>query len=142
LSKFAAQKPPATLNQGVSITVGSANFPENEIIAQIYATALQATGASVKTKFNIGSREKYMPAMLDGEIDLIPEYSGVLLQYFDKNATATSSADVFAALPKALPSKLEALNQSQAQDADTLCVTQATAQKYHLTSIADLAKKA
>jgi osmoprotectant transport system substrate-binding protein len=140
LSKFSSQKPPATLNKGVSITVGSANFPENEIIAQIYATALQATGATVKTKFNIGSREKYMPALQDGEVDLIPEYSGVLLQFFDKSATATSPADVFAALPAALPSKLEALNQSQAQDSDSLCVTKQTADKYGLTSIADLAK--
>ncbi|HJQ42857.1 MAG TPA: glycine betaine ABC transporter substrate-binding protein [Jatrophihabitantaceae bacterium] len=142
LAQFSAQKPPANLNKGVSITVGSANFPENEIIAQIYAIALQATGATVKTKFNIGSREKYMPAMQDGEVDLIPEYSGVLLQFFDKNATATSSADVFAALPKALPAKLEVLNQSQAQDADAIVVTKATASKYGLTSIADLAKKA
>jgi osmoprotectant transport system substrate-binding protein len=142
LAQYSAQKPPATLNKGVTITVGSANFPENEIIAQIYAIALEATGATVHTKFNIGSREKYMPAMLDGEIDLIPEYSGVLLQYFDKSATATSSSAVFAALPSALPAKLEVLDQSQAQDVDTLCVTKATAEKYHLTSIADLAKKA
>jgi osmoprotectant transport system substrate-binding protein len=141
LAKFSAQKPPATLNKGVTITVGSANFPENEIIATIYAIALEATGATVHTKFNIGSREKYMPAMLDGEIDLIPEYSGVLLQFFDKSATATSSNDVFAALPKALPAKLTVLDQSQAQDVDTLCVTRQTADKYHLTSIADLAKK-
>jgi osmoprotectant transport system substrate-binding protein len=141
LAKYSAQKPSATLNQGVSITVGSANFPENQIIAQIYATALQATGATVKTKFNIGSREKYMPALQDGEIDLIPEYSGVLLQFFDKTATATSSAAVYAALPAALPAKLTVLNQSQAQDSDALCVTKATADKYGLTSIADLAKK-
>ena len=140
LDQYSAQKPPATLNSGVTSTVGSANFPENQIIARIYATALQTSGATVKTKFNIGSREKYMPALQDGEVDLIPEYSGVLLQFFDKTATATSSADVFAALPAALPAKLEVLDQSQAQDSDSLCVTKATADKYGLTSIADLAK--
>lgn len=142
LHQFAAQRPPATLNKGVSITVGSANFPENETIATIYAIALQATGATVKTKLNIGSREEYMPSMLDGEIDLIPEYSGVLLQFFDKNATATSSSAVYAALPAALPAKLEVLDQSSAQDQDAVVVTQATAQKYHLTSIAQLGKPA
>ncbi|HKC28144.1 MAG TPA: glycine betaine ABC transporter substrate-binding protein [Jatrophihabitans sp.] len=142
LAQFASQKPPATLNKGVTITIGSANFPENQVIAQIYATALQATGATVHTKFNIGSREKYMPALQDGEVDLIPEYSGVLLQFFDKNATATSSDAVFAALPKALPAKLEVLNQSQAEDVDSIVVTKDTANKYHLTSIADLANKA
>jgi osmoprotectant transport system substrate-binding protein len=142
LAQFSAQQPPANLNKGVSLTVGSANFPENEILAEIYATALQATGAKVATKLNIGSREKYIPAMLDGEVDLFPEYSGVLLQYFDKNATATSSAAVYAALPKALPAKLTVLDQSAAQDADAIVVTKQTADKYHLTSIADLANPA
>jgi osmoprotectant transport system substrate-binding protein len=142
LAKFSAQKPPATLNKGVSITVGSANFPENVVLAEIYAIALQATGAKVSTKLNIGSREKYIPGLKDGSIDLIPEYSGVLLQYFDKTATATSSADVYTALAKAVPAPLIVLDQSQAQDADAIVVTKATADKYNLTSIADLAKKA
>jgi glycine betaine/choline ABC-type transport system substrate-binding protein len=136
------QQPPATLNKGVSLTVGSANFPENAILAEIYAIALKATGAAVKTKLNIGSREKYIPGLKDGSIDLIPEYSGVLLQYFDKKATATSSQDVYAALQKAVPAKLTVLDQSQAQDADAIVVTKQTADKYHLTSIADLAKTA
>jgi osmoprotectant transport system substrate-binding protein len=142
LQQFASQRPPATLNKGVSITVGSANFPENVVLAEIYAIALKATGANVKTKLNIGSREKYIPGLKDGSIDLIPEYSGVLLQYFDKNATARSSAAVYAALQKAVPPNLTVLNQSQAQDADAIVVTKATAEKYHLTSIADLAKPA
>ncbi len=142
LQRFATQQPPANLNAGVSLTVGSANFPENEILAQIYATALQATGANVKTKLNIGSREKYMPGMLDGEIDLIPEYSGVLLQFFKKGAKATSSAAVYAALKTAVPTKLTVLAQSTAQDADAIVVTKDTAQQYNLVSIADLAKPA
>jgi osmoprotectant transport system substrate-binding protein len=136
------QQPPATLNQGVSLTVGSANFPENVVLAEIYAVALKATGAKVSTKLNIGSREKYIPALKDGEINLVPEYSGVLLQYFDKGAAATSSAAVYAALQKAVPAPLIVLDQSQAQDADAIVVTKQTADKYGLTSIADLAKKA
>ena len=141
LTKFAAQKPPADLNKGVSLTVGSANFPENVVLAEIYAIALKATGANVSTKLNIGSREKYIPGLKDGSIDLIPEYSGVLLQYFDKGATATSSDAVFSALATAVPAPLTVLDQSQAQDADAIVVTKATADKYHLTSIADLAKQ-
>jgi glycine betaine/choline ABC-type transport system substrate-binding protein len=134
--------PTTTPAKGVSITVGSANFPENVILADIYADALQAAGAKVTKKLNIGSREKYIPGLQDGSIDLIPEYSGVLLQYFDKGATAASSDDVYSALQKAVPAKLTVLEQSQAQDADAIVVTKATADKYHLTSIADLAKKA
>jgi osmoprotectant transport system substrate-binding protein len=121
-----------------TIVVGSANFPENELLADIYAEALKSKGVKVSTNLNIGSREAYMPAMLDGSIDLIPEYSGVLLQYFNQNATQTSSDAVYAALQKALPSKLTVLNQSAAQDKDAVVVTQQTAAKYHLKSIADL----
>ena len=133
--------PTAAAAKGVSITVGSANFPENEVIADIYADALSAAGASVTKKLDIGSREKYISGLKDGSLDLVPEYSGVLLQYLDKTATAVTSAAIYAALPAALPSNLTILDQSQAQDADAIVVTAATAKKYGLTSIADLAKK-
>ena len=103
-----------------TIIVGSANFPESALLADIYAGALSAKGVKVSTKLNIGSRETTMPALQDGSIDLIPEYSGNLLQYVDKTATAVSSADVFAALPKALPAGLEVLDQSTAEDKDAM----------------------
>jgi osmoprotectant transport system substrate-binding protein len=125
---------------GVSIKVGSANFQENVLLAQIYAEALKAKGAKVSTKLNIGSRETYIPGIQDGSIDLVPEYSGVLLQYFDKKATAASSEDVYAALKTALPAQLVVLDQSTAEDQDAIVVTKATAEKYNLTSIGDLAK--
>jgi osmoprotectant transport system substrate-binding protein len=125
---------------GVSVKVGSANFQESVLLAQIYAEALRAQGANVSTRLNIGSRETYVPGLKDGSIDLIPEYSGVLLQYFDPKATAVSSADVYAALQKAVPAPLTVLDQSSAQDKDAIVVTKATADTYHLVSIADLAK--
>lgn len=131
-----------TSAKGVKLTVGSANFPENVILAEIYAAALQAQGASITKKLNIGSREKYYPALKSGALDLFPEYSGTILQYIDKNATATSPDDVYAALKAALPSNLIALDKSDAQDSDAVVVTKATADKYQLTSIADLAKPA
>jgi osmoprotectant transport system substrate-binding protein len=121
-----------------TIVVGSANFPENVVLADIYAGALSAKGVKVTTKLNIGSRETYIPALKDGSIDLIPEYSGVLLQYFNKTATQVTSDDIFAALKTAVPAPLEVLDQSAAQDKDAVVVTKATATKYHLTSIADL----
>jgi glycine betaine/choline ABC-type transport system substrate-binding protein len=126
---------------GQSLTVGSANFQENVILANIYAQALQAQGATVSTQLNIGSRETYMPGLQDGSIDVIPEYTGVLLQFFDETATATSPEDVYAALPAVLPSGLVVLDQSQAEDKDAIVVTQETADQYGLTSITDLAGK-
>ena len=134
--------PAGNAAKGASLVVGSANFPENVVLADVYADALQAAGAKITKKLNIGSRETYIPALKDGSIDLIPEYSGVLLQYFDKASTASSSAAVFAALPKALPASLTVLPQSSAEDRDAIVVTAQTAQKYGLTSIADLAKSA
>ena len=121
-----------------TIIVGSANFPENALLADIYADALSAKGVKVTKKLNIGSRETYIPALKDGSIDLIPEYSGVLLQYFDKSATAVSPDDVFAALQKAVPAPLTVLDKSAAEDKDAVVVTKATATKYNLTSISDL----
>jgi osmoprotectant transport system substrate-binding protein len=55
-----------------SIVVGSADFPESQLLATIYADALKAAGVDATTKLNIGSREVYMPALLDGSIDLLP----------------------------------------------------------------------
>jgi osmoprotectant transport system substrate-binding protein len=123
-----------------TITVGSADFPENRIIAEIYAQGLEAKGVKVKKKLGIGTREAYIPALKNGEIDLIPEYTGNLLQYVDKNATASAPDDVVAAVEKALPDGLEILDVSKAEDKDSLNVTPEFAQKNGVATIADLAK--
>jgi osmoprotectant transport system substrate-binding protein len=121
-----------------SIIVGSANFAESSLLADIYIEALKAKGVKASGKLNIGAREVYIPAIKDGSISLLPEYSGALLQYVDKTATAVSSADIIAALPAALPDTLSVLDQSTAQDQDAIVVTAATAAKYNLKTIADL----
>ena len=121
-----------------TIIVGSADFPESQLLAKIYALALAAKGMKVDTKLNIGSREVYMPALLDGSIDLLPEYAGATLSYLDKNATAHAPKDVVEALGKALPKGVSMLTASDAQDSDVLAVTEETAKKYSLTSIEDL----
>jgi osmoprotectant transport system substrate-binding protein len=123
-----------------AVVVGSANFPENELLAEIYALALQAKGVKVTTKLNIGAREAYYPQIQKGAISIIPEYNGTLLSVeVDKTSTAKTTADVDAALASGLPSTLEVLNPADAQDSDSITVTAATAAKYHLKTIADLA---
>ncbi|MFN2518945.1 MAG: ABC transporter substrate-binding protein [Jatrophihabitantaceae bacterium] len=122
-----------------SITVGSAGFPENELLADIYADALTAKGVSVKKKLLIGERAQYLAALKDGSIDFVPEYSGSILDFIDTKATAKSPADVYTALESAVPSTQAVLNPSAAQDNDTITVTKDTADKYHLTNIGDLA---
>ncbi|SDI78639.1 osmoprotectant transport system substrate-binding protein [Frankineae bacterium MT45] len=121
-----------------SVIVGSADFAENVLLANIYADAMSAKGVKVTKKLNIGERAAYIPALKDGSIDFIPEYSGSILYYLDPKATAKSPADVYAALPTAAGSDLSVLQYAAAQDSDTITVTKATASKYHLTSIADL----
>ena len=122
-----------------TVVVGSANFPEDELLAEIYVQALQAKGVKVTPKFNIGAREVYYPQIEKGSISILPEYNGALLTTsVDKNSTAATTTEVNAALKAKLPSTLEILNSSTAQDKDSVTVTQATAKKYHLKSIADL----
>ena len=90
------------------------------------------------SKLNIGSRETYIPALKDGSIDLIPEYTGVLAQYFNKDAKATDADGVYKELKAALPPTLTVLDKSAAEDKDAVVVTKETADKYKLKSIADL----
>ncbi len=122
-----------------TVVVGSANFPENELLAEIYVLALQDKHVKVTSKFNIGAREVYYPQIEKGAISIIPEYNGALLTTsVDTSSTAATTAQVDSALQAKLPSSLEILTPSSAQDKDSVTVTQATAAKDHLKSIADL----
>jgi osmoprotectant transport system substrate-binding protein len=122
-----------------SVVVGSANFPESELLAEVYALALQDKGVKAATKLNIGSREVYYPQVVKGAITIFPEYNGALLSgEVDPSSTAKTTAAVDAALTAKLPSNLEILNPAPAQDSDSMTVTAATAAKYHLKTIADL----
>jgi osmoprotectant transport system substrate-binding protein len=123
-----------------SVVVGSANFPESELLATIYAQALQAKGIKVTTKLNIGAREIYYPQIKSGALTILPEYNGALLSTsVDPKTTAKTTAQVDAALTAGLPKTLEILNPSTAQDADSVTVTAAFAKAHHLKSIPDLA---
>ena len=122
-----------------SVVVGSADFPESKIVAEIYAQALEANEFTVVRQFGIGSRETYIPALRDHSIDLVPEYTGNLLQYFDPTSTVTKPDQVELALYRALPGDLSILTPAPADDTDTVTVTEATAAKWNLTTIADLA---
>jgi osmoprotectant transport system substrate-binding protein len=122
-----------------TVVVGSANFPEDQLLAQIYIEALQAKGVKVTPKLNIGSREVYYPQIRNGTITILPEYNGALLTTsVDTSSKAATTRQVNDALKAKLPSSLEILNSSPAQDKDSVTVTQATAKKYHLKSISDL----
>ncbi|MDH6181170.1 osmoprotectant transport system substrate-binding protein [Microbacteriaceae bacterium SG_E_30_P1] len=123
-----------------AIVVGSQAYYSNEIIAEIYAQALEGAGFTVERQFQIGQRDAYLPSLESGEIDLFPEYSGNLLQFYSPDTTATTSDEVYAELQDALPEGLTVLDQSSATDQDSYNVTAAFAEENNLASLADLAK--
>lgn len=123
-----------------TIRVGAANFAESQILADVYAAALTAKGVKATTGDPIGARAVYIKALDQGSIDLVPEYAYSLLTYLNSKATQTAPDAIVAALKKELPSNQVVLDVSKAQDANSVTVTKATAKKWNLTSIADLAK--
>lgn len=131
-----ASQPP---EESDAIVIGSQAYYSNEIIAEIYAQALEAEGFAVERQFQLGQRDVYMPALEASEIDLFPEYTGNLLQYFDPEATATEADAVYDALVEVLPENLQALAMSPATDQDSYNVTAEFAEANNLTSIEDLA---
>ena len=124
---------------GSSITIGSADFPESALLGEIYAQALEAKGVTVKRQFNIGSRETYLKAIEGGEVDVLPEYTGSLLNFYDKNAKVSQSDEVYAALQGAVPDGLTVLAKSAAEDKNSLVVTSDTATAWSVKAIPDLA---
>jgi osmoprotectant transport system substrate-binding protein len=139
LAACSSSSNPVAPPKATSVVVGSANFPENEVLAEIYSLALQHIGVKVTNKFNIGSREVYYPEIVKGAVTILPEYNGALLTTsVNTSSTATTTAAVDAALTSGLPSALEILNPSAAQDKDSVTVTQAFATAHHITSLAQL----
>jgi osmoprotectant transport system substrate-binding protein len=121
------------------VIVGSTNFPEQLILAQMYAAVLKKAGVDVTTRLNLGNREVVFPALEKGEIQLLPEYNGSVLSFLDPKATAVTSEEVNTALAPLLQAKnLVALQQSPAEDKDGWAVTKETATKYNLQKIGDL----
>jgi osmoprotectant transport system substrate-binding protein len=123
-----------------TVTVGSANFPESEIVAELYVGALESAGVETETSLGIGAREAYVGAVQDGSVDVVPDYSGNLLLFADPEATASSAEETMDALPGALPEGLAVLEPAEAQNKDAMVVTPGTAEQYGLTSIADMAE--
>ncbi|MFF3418938.1 ABC transporter substrate-binding protein [Streptomyces sp. NPDC002698] len=125
-----------------TVVVGSNNFPESILLADIYGEALKSKGINVSYKLNIGSRETTYGLIKNGTITVLPEYNGALLAYLDAKAAPTSVEETNQAVSAKLDPKLSLLESSEAQDKDAVAVNEATAKKYGLTgksTIGDLA---
>ncbi|HUF06612.1 MAG TPA: ABC transporter substrate-binding protein [Candidatus Binatia bacterium] len=135
-----AGSPPGDLP---SLTVGSAGFWESAVVAEIYAQALENAGFSVERNLELGARDVTHPALISGEIDLMPEYlGGYLAQTFE--GTPTPDVDeTFNALQAELEAEgLVAFEPTPGTDADGFVVRQETADDLGLATMSDLAEVA
>jgi osmoprotectant transport system substrate-binding protein len=124
---------------GDPIIVGSANFSESALVAEIYAQALEAEGFTIDRKLNTGTREIYKPALESGELDLVPEYIGTMLQFLGGTPTA-DSATTHSDLAEAwAPAGIAVLDYASAQDKNGFVVTAETASEFGFESVSDLA---
>ncbi|MHC5908786.1 ABC transporter substrate-binding protein [Streptomyces sp. S6] len=126
-------------SDGKSVVVGSNNFAESTLLADIYGEALKAKGIKVTYKPNIGSRETTYGLLKNGSIHVLPEYNGSLLAYLDSKAPQTSLETVNAAAKAKVDSKLTLLNSSPAEDKDSVTINAETAKQYNLTAASTLA---
>ncbi len=134
-----------------SATVGSADFGEARIIAEMYAQVLEADGYEVTRKLGVGSREVYIKAMENGEIDLVPEYLGTLTEFFNtqvNGSDAAETAPLASSDPDQTMDNLQPLAQQQgftvtsysaAVDQNAFAVTRETAEANDFVNTSDLA---
>jgi osmoprotectant transport system substrate-binding protein len=124
-----------------TVIIGSTNFSEQLVLGELYAQTLEANGYTVTRKFNLGNREIVFPALQSGQIDMEADYLATLLAFVDKTAQGSTDPKVTAAtLQKVLePKGLTVLDYAPAVDQNGFVVTKATADKYKLTKLSDLA---
>jgi osmoprotectant transport system substrate-binding protein len=125
-----------------TITIAGFKFSEGSVLAEVYGQALAHDGYTVNYKLLLGSREVVAPAIKNGQVDLYIGYAATDLEFYNQGA-GEASGDPVATTAKLnthlQPLGLEALTASAAVDQNAFAVTQATATKYNLTKISDLA---
>jgi osmoprotectant transport system substrate-binding protein len=138
---------PASAGTG-TITVGSFDFAESEVLAALYATALARAGFRVDLQLGVGPREFVDPALARGLLDSVPEYAGTALAFLDPSTEAGGGAppdaDGTNRMLDAAADRLEAtaLAPAPAADANAFVVTRATATRHGLRDLSDLARVA
>ncbi|WP_017589152.1 ABC transporter substrate-binding protein [Nocardiopsis ganjiahuensis] len=122
-----------------AVVIGSADFPESTLLAELYGRAMAAEGVEVEYQLNIGSREVYYSQIESGNLSVFPEYNGATLAYLDEEAPSGDADETNALVEAALPEGLEILDSSSAENKDSVSVTSEVADEYDLTTLADLA---
>jgi osmoprotectant transport system substrate-binding protein len=131
-----------TGSQATPIIVGTKNFPEQYVLGQLYKQALEAQGFDVQYKENLASTELIDTSLRSGKVTLYPEYTGIMLSVTFKRKALPKTAAATYRLAKRLYERRgqTLLRQTPFQDVDVIAVTRATAAKYGLKTLRDLAK--
>jgi osmoprotectant transport system substrate-binding protein len=142
-STAATSTPAASSGPGVgkpAVTIGDKNFAEENILGALYSQALAAKGYKVTLKDNLGSTEIAYKALTSGQVEMYPEYTGVLLSAIANQTKNPASAQAAYDEAKAYVAKdgLTMLNYTPFYDADALATLPGYASRNHLTSIPDL----
>lgn len=131
-----------------TVVIGSANFAENRILAEVYEQALDAAGFDAQT-VDLTTRPVIIPQVQNGEIDVEPDYVGALTEYFnlevngpDAEIIANNDLDATLAAARmfAEPRGLKVLDPSPAADQNAFAVTKEFADEYGLEKLSDLTK--
>lgn len=125
-----------------TVRIGSTNFGEQVILAELYGGALEAAGYRVERVLNLGSRETVEPALESGRIDLYAEYLATMVAFVSRGAQLGSPDPeaTRAALQELLrPRGIAVLDHAPATDTNGFVVTRATADRFRLASLSDLA---
>jgi osmoprotectant transport system substrate-binding protein len=129
------------------VIIGTANFTENITVGEIYGVILRDAGYDVEVR-DVGNRETYIPALISGEVDIVPEYAATAAEYFNiaangDGAPAVASGDIavtVAALTELGGAQgLKYAEPSAAQDQNAFAVTTAFADQYGVTTLSELA---
>jgi osmoprotectant transport system substrate-binding protein len=125
-----------------TVRIGSDNFYESKLMAEIYAQALEHAGYTVTRDFGLGSRQAREPLLESGQVDMVPEYIGSGLGYYDKTQTTgdpQTNHDRLAAILKTKGGGIEVFGYTPAQDTNAAVVRKDTADSMSLTKMSDLA---
>ncbi|MDP9416665.1 MAG: glycine/betaine ABC transporter substrate-binding protein [Actinomycetota bacterium] len=130
------------------IVIGAANFAENQTLAEIYATVLDAAGFDATTK-TLGNRELYLPALQKGTVHVVPEYAGTVTEFLNKRENGAGAKPLASGDLDPTVEALQGLGNdlglkfgqpSQAADQNAFAVTTAFAQEHGVKTLSDLAK--
>jgi osmoprotectant transport system substrate-binding protein len=130
---------PASEAAKAPIKIGSDNFYESKLVGEIYAQVLENAGYTVERKFGLGSRQERIPTMEAGEVDLVPEYVGSGLGFYDKTKISGDGQANADALQAAVAGKFTVLGISPGQDTNAFAVRSEDATSKSLTKLSDLA---